>query len=90
MYCHFLVSDVFLKQRKINDKSKIGTIKSQQIRESFSVQRINEWVEKRRRRRREWDEHITRMEAERLVKISRDNKPAEINLQDARKEDRST
>jgi hypothetical protein len=26
--------------------------------------------------RREWDEHVTRMNAERLVKISRDNIPA--------------
>jgi hypothetical protein len=32
----------------------------------------NEWVE----RRREWKEHSTRMDAERLVKISRDNIPA--------------
>ena len=28
---------------------------------------------KKRKRRREWDEHVTRMDAERLVKISRDN-----------------
>jgi len=27
------------------------------------------------RRRREWDQHVTRMNAERLVKISRDNIP---------------
>jgi hypothetical protein len=27
-------------------------------------------------RRREWDEHVTRMYTERLVKISRDNIPA--------------
>ena len=26
-----------------------------------------------RRRRREWDEHVTGMNAERLIKISRDN-----------------
>ena len=32
---------------------------------------INEWVE----RRREWDEHVTRMDAPRLVKTSRDNIP---------------
>ena len=29
-----------------------------------------------RRRRREWDEHLPRMDAERLVKTSRDNIPA--------------
>ena len=28
-----------------------------------------------RRRRREWDQHVTRMDAERLVKISRDDIP---------------
>jgi hypothetical protein len=32
------------------------------------------WAE---RTRREWDEYVTRMDAERLVKISRDNIPAE-------------
>ena len=31
-------------------------------------------IRKKRKRRREWDEHVTRMDAERLVKISRDNK----------------
>ena len=31
------------------------------------------WVE--RRRRREWDQNVTRMDAERFVKISRDNVP---------------
>ena len=36
---------------------------------SCGIQPINEWVE----RRREWDEHVTRTDAERLVKISRDN-----------------
>ena len=33
---------------------------------------MNEWVE----RTREWDEHITRMDAERLVKILRGHVPA--------------
>ena len=42
----------------------------QQIRESCDIQRINEWEEGRRR---EWDQHVTRMDAEKLVKISRDN-----------------
>ena len=45
----------------------------QQIKEFCGIQPINEWVG---RRRREWDEHITRMDAERLVKISKDNVPA--------------
>ena len=58
--------------RKIVGKTKIDGIKSQQIRESWGMQPINEWVE---RRRREWDQHVIRMNAERLVKISRDNIP---------------
>ena len=56
--------------RKIVSKTKIDRIRSEQIRESCGIQPSNEWVEKRRRG---WDEHITRMDAERLVKISRDN-----------------
>ena len=57
--------------RKIVDNTKIDGIRSQQIREFGSIQPINEWVG----RRREWDEHVTRMDAEGLVKISRDNIP---------------
>ena len=56
--------------RKKADKTKID--RSQQIRESCGVQPINEWVETRRR---EWDQHVTKMDAERLVKISKDNIP---------------
>ena len=51
--------------RKIVEKTKINRIRSQQIRESCDIQPINEWVE---RRRREWHEYVTGMEAERLVK----------------------
>ena len=50
-------------------------VRSQQIRESCGIQPINEWLERRRRRRREWDQHVKRMDAERLVKISRDKIP---------------
>ena len=53
---------------------KIDRIRSQKIRESCGIQPISEWVEIRRRR--EWDKHLTRLDAERLVKISRDNIPA--------------
>ena len=45
----------------------------QQIRESCGIQPTNEWME---RKRREWNEHITNIDAERLVKISWDNIPA--------------
>ena len=50
--------------RKIIGKTKVDRIRRQQIRESCGIQPINEWVERRRRRRREWDEHVTRMNAE--------------------------
>ena len=59
--------------RKIVDKTKIERTRSKKIRESCGIQSINEWTE---RRRGEWDDHVTRMDAERLVKISRDNIPA--------------
>ena len=58
--------------RKIVVKTKIDRIRSQQIRESCGIEPINEWVE---RRRREWDQHVTRMDAEKSVKISWDNTP---------------
>ena len=57
-------------QRKIVDETKLNRIRSQQIRESCGIQTINEWLE---RRRREWDNRVTRMDAKRLIKISRDN-----------------
>ena len=57
--------------KKIVGKTKIYRVRSQQIRESCGIQPIHEWVE----RRREWAEHVTRMDAERLVEISRDNIP---------------
>ena len=59
--------------RKIVGKTKRDRIRSKQFRESCGIQPVNEWME---RRMRERDEHVTRMDAERLVKISRDNVPA--------------
>ena len=59
--------------RKIVGKTKIDRIRSQQIRVSCGIQTINDWEE---RRKRKWDEDITRMDAERLVKIAKDNIPA--------------
>ena len=51
--------------RKISIKTKIYRIRSQQIRESC----INECLE----RRRAWDDHLTRIDAKKLVKFSWDN-----------------
>ena len=65
---------------------KIDRIRSQYIRESCGIQPINESVERIRRRKR--GEHAIRMDAERLVKISRDNTPAcRRSPEDIRKED---
>ena len=65
--------------RNIVGKTKVDRIRSQQIRQDCGIQAVNEWVERSRRiriRRRKWDEYVTRMDAERLVKISRDKIPA--------------
>ena len=56
-------------ERKIVGRTKIDRIRSQQIRESSCIQPINVWAE----RRRDWNEHVPRMYAERLIRVSRDN-----------------
>ena len=53
---------------KIVKNIKINRTRSRQIREFCGIQPINEWMV----RMREWDEHVTRIDAEQLVKISRD------------------
>ena len=59
--------------RKLVRKTKIDCTSSQQIRESCGIKPIKEWMQNIRR---EWDEHVTRMDAERLVIILWDNIPA--------------
>ena len=68
---------------KWDERTYENRIRSQQIRESWSVQPINEWME----RRREWYEHLTIIYVEVLFKISRYNVPPEEDFQDFRKED---
>ena len=58
--------------RKIVRKTKMDRIRRKQIKESYGIQPINEWGEGRI----EWDKHVTRMDAERLLNISRGNIPA--------------
>ena len=72
--------------RKIIGKTKQDSTRSQKITESCGIQLINEWVA----RRREWDEQVTRMDVEWLVKISRGNTCQEMNLQGIRREYRET
>ena len=68
---------------KENSKTKIERIRNQTIRESCGIQPIKEWM---KRRRRQWDKHVTGMDAKILVKISRGNiYLLEKYLQDVRK-----
>ena len=69
--------------RKIVGKIKINRIRSKQIRKSCCIQPINEWVE----RRTEWDQHVTRIDAERLVKYQGTIYLSEEYLEDALKKD---
>ena len=68
--------DKFWKQMRLNylgkqlAKQNVDRIRSQQIGESCGIQPINECVE---RRRREWHEHVTSMDAGSLFKIPKDN-----------------
>ena len=62
---------------KIVGKTKMYKIRTQKIRKSCGNQPINEWTEIKRR---EWDENVTRMDAEKLVKISRDIIPSVRSL----------
>ena len=57
----------WLSKQKQNKKSQNRRILQQ------AIHPIIEWEE---RRRKEWDKHVTRMDAEMLVKYSRNNIPA--------------
>ena len=56
-----LVANEMKTLRKTAGKTKIYRLRNQQIRESVGIQPIKEWME---RCNREWDEHVTRMDAE--------------------------
>ena len=62
-------------------------IRSQQISKSCGIQSFNEWL--KRRSRGEWNEYATRVDAEKLVKIPRDNISARRSPR-RRKEDGTT
>jgi hypothetical protein len=51
-------------EAKIVGKTKIDRITRQQIRESCDILFINELIE----RKRKWDEHVTRLDAETYLK----------------------
>ena len=62
-----------IEENKIVGKTKTDGIKSQHIRDCCRIQTINERVG---RRIRKLNEHVTRIDFERLIKISKDNLPA--------------
>ena len=63
-------------EMKILRKTKIGKIRIRKITEPCVIQPISDWMEKRRT---EWDEPVTRMDAEKLVKISRDVQKEDVD-----------
>lgn len=58
--------------RRIAAKTMRDGVTNREIRERCGVQNITEWVS---RRRREWNDHISRMSEDRLVRRVRDNRP---------------
>jgi hypothetical protein len=57
---------------KITGKRRLGRVRSQDIRQQCEIQRIGEWVKKRRQ---EWNNHISKITPDRIVRIVRDNFP---------------
>ena len=60
--------------RKIVHKSRRDKIRNEDIRKELNVQAINDWVD---RRRFEWNQHISRMTSNRIVRVARDNLPVD-------------
>ncbi|XP_045473979.1 uncharacterized protein LOC123680232 [Harmonia axyridis] len=58
--------------RRIAGKTLFDREKSENIRRTCGVENINEWV---LGRKREWNDHISRMDEERMVRIARDRSP---------------
>ncbi|XP_045466625.1 uncharacterized protein LOC123675320 [Harmonia axyridis] len=58
--------------RRIAGKTLMNRNTSESIRDACGVDNVNYWVLKRRK---EWDEHISRMDEGRVVKIARDRSP---------------
>jgi hypothetical protein len=58
--------------RKIIGKARSARISNENIRQKCNIQNIADWIT---RRRHEWNEHITRMNPQRIVRQARDNHP---------------
>ena len=58
--------------RRIIGKTRLDRVRNEYAREQCEIQPINDWVI---RRRQEWNDHVSRMDANRIAKITRDNIP---------------
>jgi hypothetical protein len=58
--------------RKIVGKARLDHVTNQDIRQQCEIQPIGEWILKRRE---EWDNHVSRMTEDRIVRVARDNIP---------------
>ena len=59
--------------RRIAGKTLMDRIRSDNIRQTCGIDKINDWILDRKKK---WNEHIDRMTEERIVKITRDKLPA--------------
>lgn len=59
--------------RKIVGITRRDHIRNDQIREQCKIQPIREWTQIRRQ---QWNEHVSRMEEDRIARIARDNYPS--------------
>ncbi|XP_015182496.1 PREDICTED: uncharacterized protein LOC107069571 [Polistes dominula] len=59
--------------RRIAGKSLWYRVRSEDLRKACQIENINDWVLSRKV---EWNDHITRMTDDRVVKISRDKSPS--------------
>ncbi|KAJ4440338.1 hypothetical protein ANN_08477 [Periplaneta americana] len=60
--------------RKVMQKTRRDKVRSDEIRMQLNIQPIGDWVN---RRRKEWNHHVSRMAPDRIVRIARDNLPAD-------------
>jgi hypothetical protein len=58
--------------RKTVAKTGLDHVRNQDMREQYGIQPIGEWVNKGRE---EWNNHISRMTEDRIVRVVRDNSP---------------
>jgi hypothetical protein len=73
--------------RKIIGKTRTDRISNENIRQMCNIQNIADWIT---RRRHEWNEHITRMDPQRLNKHEITTQEPEEASEDLKKDGRTT